>query len=358
MHLTFTLAAWVHDLSPFVVRFGDQWGIRWYGVSYALGFLIGWLILRWLSKRGVTPLSPERLGDAMVLLVAGVIVGGRLGYVLIYEPHLLVGFDNVFPWWGLLKINRGGMAFHGAAVGVMAASLVIARQCVGLAGLDRPVAAWRHVMDLVAIACTPGLALGRLANFVNGELLGKVVAGPGEKAAGWSVRYPQEIGTTQAPLLTPDEHEALVSIIERYALPGDPEGMGTERMLRVLQSGSEQASAQVASAIEPFLSARHPSQLYQAFFEGVLLTAVLWWVWRKPRAAGVVGCWFLVCYGVLRVVAEFWRLPDAQFVVGRPLGLSRGQWLSVGMIVAGAGIMAWCRKREPVLGGWARREKA
>src|SRR5947207_12128457 len=121
-----TLAAWLHDISPFLLRFTPTFGLRWYGLAYATGFLIAWWWLRWMSKRGVTPLSPQRVSDAMLLLVLGVVVGGRLGYVLFYSHDLLWYFTSSFPWWGVLQLQKGGMASHGGMIGVIMASLFIA----------------------------------------------------------------------------------------------------------------------------------------------------------------------------------------------------------------------------------------
>jgi phosphatidylglycerol:prolipoprotein diacylglycerol transferase len=115
----------------------------------------------------------------------------------------------------------------------------------------------------------------------------------------------------------------------------------------------------VARELAPFLAARHPSQLYQAAAEGLVLGGVLWWVWRKPRRVGVVGCWFLITYGVMRIVTEFWRLPDGHLAVQRVLGLSRGQWLSAVMVVVGAALMwHYARREGERLGGWMEGWKA
>src|SRR5437870_1586985 len=102
------LAAWLHNLSPFALRLWDDFGLRWYGLSYAAGFLVAWLLLRFLCRRGAAPFPAERAGDVILYGVVGVVVGGRLGYVLFYDPSLLWDFGHTPPWWGLLAINRGG----------------------------------------------------------------------------------------------------------------------------------------------------------------------------------------------------------------------------------------------------------
>jgi phosphatidylglycerol:prolipoprotein diacylglycerol transferase len=348
-----TLAAYFHDLNPIALDLGVI-SLKWYGMAYAAGFVIAWLILRWFAKRGVTPLSPLGITDAMLALVLGVVVGGRLGYVLIYGRELITEFNPSFPWWAALDISRGGMASHGGIVGVIIASYWIAARAERSDGTrGTPVL---HVIDLTAIACTIGLGLGRVANFVNGELLGKVVAYPGEKAPWWAVRFPQEFVERRSDMnLTPQQELELIAIAEKYTART---GLGGEdaydAMLRLLQSDRFTGKHELIAQLEPLISARHPSQIYQALAEGVLLTIVLWIVWRVPRKPGIVGAWFLVTYGVLRVITEFWRLPDAQFGDdGRPFGLSRGQWLSVAMVVIGAVAMWICAKRKvDRMGGW------
>jgi phosphatidylglycerol---prolipoprotein diacylglyceryl transferase len=356
----FTLAAHLHTMGPFLFEIGSGFGLRWYGLSYTAGFVIGWLVLRWLARRGVTPIPEVRIADMMMYLVVGVIVGGRLGYVLIYEPKLLLDFSSAAPWWGVLAIYRGGMAYHGAVVGVMFAGWLIARGFPGAKGERVGASTWRHVMDLCAFASTMGLGLGRVANYINGELLGRIVAQPGQPSPWWSVKFPQELLDEHGDVArSPQDVQQIQELVNTYAPQAQDMNEGIGRVIHLLQSGSPEVSGAIANRLEPLLAARHPSQLYQAFFEGVVLTAVLWWVWRVPRRPGVVGCWFLITYGVLRIVAEFFRLPDAQFATGRPLGLSRGQWLSVCMVVGGVAVLAWIRTlRESPTGGWRKPARA
>ena len=355
-----TLAAWVHDWSPFLVRFTEGFGLRWYGLSYAAGFLAGWMIIRWFARRGLTPLPAHRVMDALTILVIGVVAGGRLGYVVFYEPSLLWTLSASPPWWGLLQLNRGGMASHGGIIGVIVASGVVARGfktdvATGAGGREGKTS-WLHVLDLTAIACTPGLGFGRLANFVNGELLGRIVTPPGTDGPWWSVRFPQEVLSGHEPALTAEQQGSLEGIVESVRLPTEGFEGGYERVLRLLQSGPREVRERLTTEVGPLLASRHPSQLYQAVADGLILGAVLWIVWWKPRRPGIVGAWFMIVYGVMRIATEVYRLPDAQFAQGRPLGLSRGQWLSVGMIAVGAvAIPVITRRGAAKMGGWGRR---
>lgn len=360
-----TLASWLHDWSPFLVQFTQTAGVRWYGLAYIGAFVYAYLVLTWLSRRGVIAIPTHRVLDAMVVLVVGVIAGGRVGYVLLYEPALLTQFSSSFPYWSVLRFAQGGMAFHGGLVGVILACWWISRGFRDQPSAPRTgKALFLHTTDTMAFVCTVGLGLGRVANFINGELLGKIVALPGQPAPWWSVKFPQELLLSDAapashrPPLSPPQQAQLDEALRTVALPSDDRWSATERLITTLQSGSAEASARVARQIEPLLSARHPSQLYQAFFEGVLLTALVWIMWRTPKRAGVLSACFLLGYAATRIFAELYRLPDAHLAVARPLGLSRGQWFSVAMVVVAAMVLAVAlRKGRQVVGGWSRAGK-
>lgn len=343
-----TLAAYLHDISPFLVELSPGFGVRWYGLSYALGFAAAYLIFRWLCKRGYTQIPEQRLVDGLLVLIAMVIVGGRLGYVLIYDRAILTQVDNAFPYWGVLKLAQGGMAYHGALLGVVLGVWWLARR--------NKTRIW-HVGDIAALAAPIGLGLGRIANFINGELLGKIVAMPGQPAPWWSVKFPQELTSGHEPPLTEAQQVELNALVARVAQPGDDGYTAMSRMIDAVQRGAPSLREPLKQGLEPLLSARHPSQLYQAFFEGVVLTVVVWVLARKPHMTGTISAAFLVVYGALRVVAEFFRLPDAQFGThARIAGLSRGQWLSMLMVVAGVAIYGYLKKmKSPTNPGWAGR---
>jgi phosphatidylglycerol---prolipoprotein diacylglyceryl transferase len=201
--------------------------------------------------------------------------------------------------------------------------------------------------------------LGRLANFVNGELLGKVVAMPGQPAPWWAVKFPQEVLVERWPGIperTAEQEVQLRALVAQYA-PTQPDVYsGYQHVLELLQRGNRA----VAQQLEPLISARVPSQLLQAAAEGLGVGLTVWFVARKPRLPGILGCWFLISYGVLRIITEqFWRLPDAKFADPRPYGLSRGQWLSVLMVVIGLVALVWLvRRGGQKLGGWGVRHDA
>lgn len=351
-----TLAeSWFHDLGPVLLQLGPI-AIRWYGLSYVLGFIAGWYLLSRLARRNLIALPPDRVGDAAMLFVLGVVLGGRLGYALLYDPTLFITISSGFPFWALLEINKGGMASHGGIVGTILAAAVISRGFKDDDGKRVGTCPAPHMMDTIALVCPVGLGLGRLANFINGELLGKIVTMPGAgPGPWWAVKFPQEVLDEHAPDLSAPQVESLRTLAATYARSGDITfAQQYQRLLETLHAGGERA-AQIKHDLAPLLASRHPSQLYQFAAEGLILGLALWWIWRKPRKPGVVGSWFLILYGAMRIATEFWRLPDGHLAVQRIAGLSRGQWLSVLMVILGLVLLRWFMSRDAAkLGGWMK----
>jgi phosphatidylglycerol:prolipoprotein diacylglycerol transferase len=366
------LGAWVHDIDPFALELWSGFGLRWYGLAYVAGFLIAYLLVRWIIRRGLTPLPAARAGDFVLFSAIAGVVGGRLGYALLYRPDLFVSFSPRLPFWDLLDITQGGMASHGGMAGAALAAWWFGRGFKGPEGQGRIArAGFLHYAEVMALVAPPGLALGRLANFVNGELLGRVVAPPGEPAPRWSVKFPQEIMSGHRPLHELDPHTSarLEEIVRPHAPPDFAPGQidlvaGYDQVVGHIQRGGE-LGRQLTEQLAPLLAARHPSQLYQAVVEGLLLGIVLWAVWYRPRVPGVIAGTFLITYGLGRIATEYWRLPDAHLRVQRAMGLSRGQWLSAAMVVGGIVLLVWvagrARRRRargeplPTYGGWGPR---
>jgi phosphatidylglycerol:prolipoprotein diacylglycerol transferase len=256
------------QFDPIAVQIGPV-GIHWYGLTYLVAFgLFLWLaVLRTRQPHWAQAgWSRRDVEDMLFWGVLGVIVGGRLGYVLFYKP----GYYAAHPFEALM-VWKGGMSFHGGLLGVIGALAWYSRQ-----------RGWRFldVMDLIAPCVPVGLASGRVGNFINGELWGRAA----DPSLPWAMVFPQ--------------------------------------------SGSS--------------IARHPSQLYQVALEGLLLFVLLWFYARRPHLPGQVSGAFLIGYGVLRFVAEFFREPD-RFLGPLAMGMSMGQWLCVPMVLAGA--LLWLRAR-------------
>ena len=262
------------DIDPVALQLGPV-AVHWYGLTYLAAFglfmLLGHLRLRhepFASLRGDTGWGGRDVEDILFLGVVGVVLGGRLGYCLFYKPlYYLANPLEVFAVW------QGGMSFHGGLLGVIVAMVWFAHS------RRRPF--WQ-VADFVAPCVPTGLAAGRVGNFINGELPG------------------------------------------RLADPSLPWGM-------VFRGAGELP--------------RHPSQVYQFLLEGLLLFVRLGLYARKERATGRVAAAFLVGYGVLRFVAEFFREPDAHLGL-LSLGMSMGQWLCLPMVLAGAGLWWWAGTRS------------
>ncbi len=284
------------NLSPDLISIeigGFAFALRWYALAYVVGLVAGWRIIVALMRRpalwgGQAPFAPEAAEDLLTYVILGVILGGRLGFVLFYQPaHYLANPLEILAIW------QGGMAFHGGLAGVVIAAIVFAR---------RQGAPLASVADALALATPVGLFLGRIANFINAELWGRPTDLP------WAVIFPGA------------------------------------------------AAQDCPGVVGP--CARHPSQLYEAGLEGLLLGLILLWlVWRGWLARpGAVAGVFFAGYGLARFAVEFVRQPDAQFVgpgneIGHALvfgggyGLTMGQLLSLPMVAAGLAALIWAGRR-------------
>jgi phosphatidylglycerol:prolipoprotein diacylglycerol transferase len=255
------------QFDPVAVHLFGPLAIRWYGLMYLIGFGLLWLVGRHAIKtRPHAQMTATQLDDLFFYGILGVILGGRLGYVLFYK----VG-DYLAEPWKIFYVWEGGMSFHGGFIGVVAAIFWYARA----RKLD-----WLTITDFIAPLVPLGLAAGRLGNFINAELWGRPTDVP------WAMIFPRVDN-----------------------LP------------------------------------RHPSQLYEFVLEGLVLFIVLWWFAAKPRPRGAVSALFLIGYGVFRFAVEFTREPDS-FLGLLALGLSMGQWLSLPMVIAGLGMLAWAYRRK------------
>ncbi|MEN9493393.1 MAG: hypothetical protein RJA63_3842 [Pseudomonadota bacterium] len=264
--------------------------VRWYGLMYLAAFLL-FLFLGRYRARSQPGLgwTYKDLDDLLFYGMLGVVLGGRLGYVLFYKPEYYLSHPfEIFAVW------QGGMAFHGGFLGVLVALWLFGRK-TGRSFLQ--------VGDFVAPLVPTGLAAGRLGNFINGELWGRVSAAE----VPWAMLFPQ---AREADSMAAAMNPALEPVLAQFgALP------------------------------------RHPSQLYQFALEGLLLFVLLWFFTRKPRPVGAASGVFLLGYGGFRFIAEFGREPDAFLGLLR-FNLSMGQWLSLPMILAGVALVVWAYRRK------------
>jgi phosphatidylglycerol:prolipoprotein diacylglycerol transferase len=291
-----------------------------------------------MAKSGRSPLTVRDFGDMMFSVILGVLIGGRLGYAIFYERHLLTDFSSQFPFWGLFAINKGGMASHGGIIGVIVALTWFGKRR-GLSIL--------HMLDIGSLGCTFGLFLGRIANFINAELWGRplpdaqqsYVIGRGLTQVDppwWSIKYPQEV--TELWTRVNDARLGALEPLQRVI--ADP-----DRFYPKIVAAAQKGDATVVTTLKPLLTAYYPSQLIQALTDGPLLAAVLVLVWLKPRKPGVVGSWFLIAYALMRVISEFFRQPDQG--VSLTYGFSRGQLLSALMFLTGC-VCLWIATHRKV----------
>lgn len=241
---------WVHDLDPILIAFTETIAIRWYGLAYLFGLLAGWWLMRRWARKGLVPLADKAISDLVMYIGVGMIVGGRLGYCLFYQPSLFVTLGDSFPWWGVLAINEGGMASHGGIIGFFVGGCWFAH---------KQRISYRVLGDCVATGITIGIMAGRAANFINGELWGRVTDVP------WAVIFPM------APDMLP----------------------------------------------------RHPSQLYAFLLEGVMPLVLSLMVLGQHRRPGLNIGIVLATYAIGRFCGEFFREADSHmgyFTLGLSMG--------------------------------------
>ena len=300
------LAYYIHDLSPFLIHIGG-FGLRWYGLAYLAGFIVGILLYKHLAKRGYSDLRPDQVTDFITMgALFGVLLGGRLGYMLFYDADRFLHDPLIF-----FRVWEGGMASHGGILGLTFYTIWYAR---------RHRLSFRNLADNLVVVGPVGVFFGRCANFINGELYGRVTD------TFWAVQFPKEI------LIYPPEHlERLLS----KTVAVDP-SLGSPEAVIAGVASSQPLRELLAVEIAP----RYPSQLVEAGLEGLFLFALLWMLRTRVRLAnGVLTGVFFIAYAVVRFLGECFREPDA------PLTgiLTRGQFLSLFMILIGIFFLLWAR---------------
>ena len=292
-------AYYVHNLDPFIFRVTETFGLRWYGFSYLLGFVAGYFLYRCLVRKGLSDMSEKLVGDYIFTgALFGVIFGGRLGYMLFYSWENFIANPLSFFYF-----HEGGMSAHGGIVGFMLFTWWFCR---------RHRLSWVNEMDNLAVVAPPGIFFGRLANFINGELYGRVSDVP------WAVKFPSELHS-----MSPHVQQEIVASLAAK----NPAWDSVQAII-----GAVPHSPELSVALGEYLTPRHPSQIYEALGEGVLLFAVLWILRMRFRLRdGVLSGVFLMGYAVIRSACEFFREPDSPLV----WAFTRGQFLSMFLFLAG-----------------------
>ena len=302
------LAYYLHDFDPIIFRIYNNVGPRWYGLAYVLAFLFSYLVYRQLSRRGYADLPIAKVGDFITgCALFGVIIGGRLGYVFFYKPEMLREPMSILRVW------EGGMSSHGGMIGILLFTFYFAR---------RHKISWFNLGDNLVVTAPLGLFFGRCANSINGELYGRAAQ------VQWAVQFPKELFDH------PAETEQAVAACTKI----DPTLTTPDAIVTAVHQ-----QPQVKEALRAILTPRHPSQLYEAFFEGIVLFAILWFVRTRTRQPnGVLTGLFFFCYAIFRIAMEYFREPDASMI-----GVfTRGQFFSFFLIGIGIAFIV-AAKRKP-----------
>ncbi len=309
-----TLAYYLHDLNPEVIRFSKSLAIHWYGLAYVLGFYCCYLVMVRLARRGYGQLKAEQVGDFITYAALfGVVAGGRLGYMLLYNFNEFIRSPLI-----IFKLWDGGMASHGGIAGLALFTLYWSW---------RHKISWTGLGDNLVVGAPLGILFGRMANFINGELYGR----PTDVA--WAMKFPTELhqmdvrpsdwGLQAAGDVFPQHSPDIIALVKQV-----PDGM-----------------QKLEAALHPV----HPSQLYEGFAEGAFLFTVLFLVRTRVKNLpnGVLTGIFFILYAIARIVCENFREPDSSLI----MGITKGQFYSTFMILIGVAFIAWAylvnRKKMP-----------
>lgn len=312
-------ATYVHDLNPIALPISGSLALRWYGLAYLAGFVAGFLLLRNLARRGLWVMQPEKVGDFIAgCALFGVFLGGRLGYIFFYHlPKVGWGELAKDPLL-VLRVWEGGMASHGGILGLAIFTWVYAK---------RQNVSWAKLADGLSVVGPLGLFFGRAANFINGELYGRITTG-----VPWAVKFPLSLA---------QESEETQAMAWQACMRVDP-SLADATSLDTLIAAARN-NPELSKTLGEFLPARHPSQIYEGLLEGLLLFVILWVVRvRFPKApAGLITGLFFALYAVFRIFGEHFREPDSAMVGF----LTKGQFFSFFMFLFAAAFFAHAWKR-------------
>ncbi len=344
---TYPLATWVHHLDPIAIHFTESFGIRWYGLAYVAGFLIAYFLICWFVKLKISELKKEQVADFItVVAVVGVMLGGRLGFQLFYNRDAFLANPAIF-----FDFLGGGMSSHGAFAGLILATW-------GYAKFTKK--SFLGLGDNLVTVAPAGVFLGRMANFINGELYGR------KTDASIGMKFPEELNhvvettdgrylkfsvedfraiATKAGEILPNLLNQLESVITQAQANGRfPHAAASELLIHTSRENPD-----FRAVLAEYLTVRHPSQIYQALVEGLAIFVLLMAIRLKWRDLyhGVLSGIFFVVYGIGRIVVENYREPDSE-LIGT---MSKGQFYSIFMTVIGIGflIYAFVAKRRTVL---------
>lgn len=309
------LATYVHDLNPIALPIYGGLALRWYGLAYLMGFVAGFLLLRNLARRSLWVMAPDKVGDFIAACALfGVFLGGRLGYILFYHLPKVGWGSLIHDPMVLFRVWEGGMASHGGILGLAVFTWFYAK---------KHQVSWAALADGLCVVGPLGLFFGRMANFINGELYGRIATG-----VPWAVKFPLSLA---------EESAQTQDLAWQACVRVDPQ-LANANSLETLIAAARQ-DPKLSETLGEYLPARHPSQIYEALLEGALLFTILWVVrLRFPKApAGLITGMFFALYAVFRILGEQFREPDAAMVGF----LTKGQFLSFFMLLFAAAFFAY-----------------
>lgn len=317
-------AIYVHNLNPIALPIYGNLALRWYGLAYLFGFVAGFLLLRYLARRELWVLKPEKTGDFIAACALfGVFLGGRLGYILFYQLPKM-GWENLREDpMVILRVWEGGMASHGGILGLVIFTYFYAK---------KHKVSWTGLGDGLCVVAPLGLFFGRMANYINGELYGRVAQG-----VAWAVKFPLSLS---------QESEETQSVAWQAGAQIDPKLMDARSLDQYIAAARE--NPELSRTLGEYLPPRHPSQIYEALLEGALLFSILWVVRIKfPKAPhGLLTGLFFGLYALFRIIGEQFREPDAAMI-----GMfTKGQFLSFFMFLFAAAFLlhAWRKRSSPI----------
>ena len=312
-------------MDPVLLDVAGPVKLRWYGLGYLLGFVFGYYLLRWQARKNLWVLPESKVADFIAYAaVFGVFIGGRLGYILFYQIPKDGGWATLMadPLM-VFRVWDGGMASHGGILGLMIFTLVYAR---------RQKVSWTAVGDGLCVVAPLGIGFVRVANFINGELYGRAAHG-----VNWAIKFPASLS---------EDWQGKPEVVDQAfdacrAVDPTVDGKPYEYLLARARENPE-----LQETLGGYLQARHPSQLYEALLEGLVLFLILFITRIKfPKLpSGVLTGMFFLFYAIFRIIVENYREPDQ----GQDLvfSLTKGQFYSVFMVIAGIAFIAFAMLRK------------
>ena len=332
------LATYVHNIDPVIFSISDAIKLRWYGMAYLLAFVVGFFILKKLADKKLWVLPGEKTSDFITLAaIFGVFLGGRIGNIIFYQWDDFMASPSM-----IFKVWEGGMASHGGILGIMIFTLIYSRM---------KKVSWTGLGDGISVVAPLGIMFGRIANFINGELYGRI-----DRTHSWAMKFPLSLGEDASPA----ELRSLEAQLKPYDITvfHQTENIQTGEIFNHIHyneiTAGVRQSEQVREAVSQFIEPRYPSQLFQAAGEGLCLFLILFItrICFKRLPHGILTGMFFFFYAIFRITMENFRQQETADVTFLGTTFTMGQFLSLFMIVIGLGFIIQAMMRPRYLDGF------